>query len=92
MLFLEVLLKKQNSFLKKGLKAVACFAVAFYKSFISGTLGSGGCCRFYPSCGDYAFFIYKKYSFFKATKLVLLRVLSCHPLGPKWRDEPFFEA
>ena len=68
----------------------ALFLLAFYRSFLSGTLGSGGACRFYPSCSEYAFLAYKNYSFLKATVLVFQRLLDCHPFGPKVRIEPDF--
>ena len=91
MMFLKFLLKKLKQFTKEAPSFLACFLIAFYKSFLSGTLGSGGCCRFYPSCGEYAFLVYKKHSFFKATKLTATRLLSCHPFGPKWKNEELFE-
>ncbi len=70
---------------------LALFLLAFYRSFLSGTLGSGGCCRFYPSCSEYAFLAYKNLPFLKATKLILKRLLDCRPFGPKVRREPYFE-
>jgi len=66
----------------KTIKNLALFFVAFYQSFLSGTLGLGGGCRFYPTCSDYAIKAYQKFAFFKASMLVLKRLLKCHPLGP----------
>ena len=65
-----------------------CFFIAFYKAFLSGNLMMGGFCRFYPSCSEYAFLVYKNYSFYKATQFFLKRLFSCHPWGPKVREEP----
>ena len=87
MLFLMRFLENIKKTLFKGFQAVCLFLVAFYKSFLSGTLALGGACRFYPSCGDYALSAYKNYNFLQASRLIFLRVLSCHPFGPKWWDE-----
>ena len=69
------------------LKLIVLFFIAFYQSFLAGFFASGGACRFYPSCSEYGFLVYKKYSFFKATGLFFRRLLACHPFGPKIRHE-----
>ena len=84
---LASLLESWGKRLDKTLKSLAILFLEIYRNFLSGLLGSGGCCRFYPSCGEYALLCYKKYSFLKASYRVLLRLLSCHPFGPKWRNE-----
>lgn len=43
----------------------------------------GGNCRYYPSCSHYAYEAYSKHSLFMATKLTLIRLLSCHPFSKK---------
>ena len=65
-------------------KLTRFFAVLFleiYRCHISSTLGMGGCCRFHPSCSDYAIQAYRRHSFLKASYLTLFRLLSCHPFG-----------
>lgn len=65
-------------------KLTGFFAVLFleiYRCHISGTLGIGGCCRFHPSCSNYAIQAYQRHSFLKASRLTLFRLLSCHPFG-----------
>jgi len=37
------------------------------------------CCRFYPSCSDYALQAFQDFGFFKALQLTLKRLLRCHP-------------
>ena len=89
--FLIIFWKSFTQKLSSFASFLALFLISFYRSFLSGTLGSGGGCRFYPSCSEYALLAYKNLSFFKATNLVLRRLLDCHPFGPKIRREPFFD-
>ncbi len=76
---------KKPRILKK-LDSALCFfflfLAGFYKAFLSGSLGMGGCCRFYPSCGDYAIEAYKSLPFLKATIAVARRLVRCRPFGP----------
>ena len=73
-----------KKFLKKA-SDVLCFFSSFflyvYQIFLSGTLSMGGCCRFYPSCSDYALSAYKRFSFVRATSLVFKRILRCRPFN-----------
>jgi len=39
----------------------------------------GNCCRFQPTCSEYAKQAYKKYGVIKGTRLTLWRLLRCHP-------------
>ena len=39
----------------------------------------GNCCRFQPTCSEYARQAYQKYGFFKGTWLTVKRLLRCHP-------------
>lgn len=45
-----------------------------------------GNCRFYPTCSDYAIEALKVHSFWKATLLIILRILKCNPFGGKGYD------
>ena len=81
-----MLWKKFIGQLNRGLSFLSLFLVAFYQSFLSGTLGMGSCCRFYPTCSDYALEAYKRFSFLEATKLVFKRLLRCRPLGPSYSE------
>ena len=67
---------------------LAVLLISCYRAFLSGTLASGGACRFYPSCSEYALLVYKKHPFLKASLFVLRRLLDCRPFGPKLRFEP----
>ncbi|MBC7742747.1 MAG: membrane protein insertion efficiency factor YidD [Bdellovibrionaceae bacterium] len=59
--------------------------IRIYQSTIAQFIG--GNCRYYPSCSHYAVEAYEKFTFFRATQLVFLRFISCHPLSKK----PFYD-
>lgn len=59
--------------------------IVFYQATFAHFLG--GRCRYYPSCSHYAVEAYENFSFFKASFLVLKRLISCHPLSRK----PFYD-
>ena len=52
----------------------------------------GDCCRYYPSCSDYALDALEQHGFIRGGYLALLRVLRCNPYGGKGFDPvPCFE-
>ena len=66
---------------------VAVLLLQIYKYHISSALNMGGNCRFYPSCSDYAIQVYQRHSFLKASRLILFRLLNCHPFSPLWMNK-----
>jgi putative membrane protein insertion efficiency factor len=44
------------------------------------------CCRFYPSCSEYAIIAIGRYGPLKGSFLALMRLLRCHPLHPGGYD------
>jgi putative membrane protein insertion efficiency factor len=44
------------------------------------------CCRYYPSCSEYAIIAVGRYGPFKGAFLALLRLLRCHPFHPGGYD------
>jgi len=44
------------------------------------------CCRFYPSCTDYAREALEKHTLLRATRMILGRLMRCHPLHPGGYD------
>ncbi len=52
--------------------------IRLYQLCISPFLGQ--CCRFYPTCSDYALEAVQKHGCLKGTWLAMKRVVKCHPL------------
>ncbi len=51
--------------------------IKIYRLFISSIFPP--CCRFIPSCSEYAVDAIKTYGIFKGSFLVFRRILKCHP-------------
>ncbi|HXK00559.1 MAG TPA: membrane protein insertion efficiency factor YidD [Buchnera sp. (in: enterobacteria)] len=60
------------------------FIIIIYQRFISIFLNP--CCRFYPSCSNYALNVLKKFSLIKSIYLILKRILQCHPFYVEKND------
>ncbi|MCH5273631.1 MAG: membrane protein insertion efficiency factor YidD [Lachnospiraceae bacterium] len=60
--------------MKKGLIAV----IRFYQKYISPYKG-GSCCRFTPTCSQYALEALERYGALKGSWLAVRRILRCHP-------------
>ncbi|MBR2847357.1 MAG: membrane protein insertion efficiency factor YidD [Clostridia bacterium] len=58
--------------------------ITFYQKHISPN--KRPCCRFIPTCSQYAFEAFSKYRFFKALWLSVLRILRCNPWGKSGYD------
>mgnify|MGYP006082881231 CR=1 FL=1 len=43
-------------------------------------------CRFEPTCSHYSIEALKKHGVFKGTKLMVIRIFSCHPWGGSGYD------
>jgi len=44
------------------------------------------CCRFYPSCSEYAMIALRKHGLLKGSWLAMIRLLKCHPFHPGGYD------
>ena len=60
-------------------KNSALLIIIVYKAIFS--LWMGGCCRYIPSCSDYALEGFKVDPFIKAVLLSIVRIIKCHPFG-----------
>ncbi len=61
------------------MKKLAIAAVKFYRRRLSPLKGKP-CCRFYPTCSQYALDAFEKRGFFVGLGLTLWRILRCNPL------------
>ena len=59
------------------MKRLAMLLIKFYRRFISPL--KPPCCRFYPTCSEYALEAVQKYGALKGGYLAVRRVLKCHP-------------
>lgn len=59
------------------MRKVIIIPIKLYQFFISPFLKP--CCRFYPSCSDYALTAIDQYGVFKGLFLACHRLLRCHP-------------
>ena len=51
--------------------------IRLYQLCISPFLGQ--CCRFYPTCSEYALEAVEKHGFWRGSYLAAKRVVKCHP-------------
>ncbi|MBO5370063.1 MAG: membrane protein insertion efficiency factor YidD [Clostridia bacterium] len=51
--------------------------INFYRKYISGL--KKPCCRFVPTCSEYALQAVNKYGALKGSFLAIKRILRCHP-------------
>lgn len=69
---------------------VAVGLILFYRHVLSpiksALLGPGGCCRFYPSCSQYALESIRRHGVFKGVLLAGVRLSKCQPLHPGGYD------
>lgn len=56
---------------------ICILLIKFYRRFISPL--KPPCCRFTPTCSEYALEAYRKHGFFKGTYLTVWRILRCNP-------------
>lgn len=61
------------------LSKLAILPVRFYQLVISPLLGP--CCRYHPSCSEYAALALEKHGVWRGGYLTLRRVLRCHPFA-----------
>ncbi len=66
------------------MKRFCILLIRAYQKTISPFLGP--CCRFYPSCSEYAIEAIQKYGCFKGLLLTLKRILTCFPWHPGGYD------
>lgn len=68
------------------LNKLAIYLIKFYQFAISPWFGN--CCKFHPSCSEYALLSFKKYNSFKASFLTIKRLIKCAPWHKGGIDYP----
>lgn len=63
---------------------ILIFLIDLYRKYISPR--KPPCCRFYPTCSQYAITAIEKYGAIKGTFMAIRRVLRCHPFNPGGYD------
>ena len=66
------------------MKKILISFVRFYQLTISAL--TGNCCRFQPTCSEYAKEALQKHGCIKGSWLTLKRLLKCHPWGKSGYD------
>ncbi len=61
------------------MKNVALWLIRFYQRHISPF--TPPCCRFVPTCSQYALEALEEHGFWKGSRLALWRILRCHPFS-----------
>ncbi|WP_291952925.1 membrane protein insertion efficiency factor YidD [Campylobacter sp.] len=67
-------------------KTICVQLIKFYQFYISPI--KPRCCRYYPSCSEYALWHFEKNNIFKALFAVFLRILKCNPFFKGGIDYP----
>ena len=75
---------KEPSALKRAVRAMVLLPVYFYRRCISPLFPP--CCRFTPTCSEYAIQAVKKHGVFKGSWLAIKRILRCNPWGGSGYD------
>jgi putative membrane protein insertion efficiency factor len=58
--------------------------IRLYQILISPFLNP--CCRFFPTCSDYAILAIERHGPFRGLLMAIMRLLRCHPLHPGGYD------
>jgi len=65
-------------------KEILLFLIRFYRSFVSPLYLP--CCRYVPTCSEYAMIAVERYGALKGGYLALKRILRCHPFAGSGYD------
>jgi uncharacterized protein len=77
-------MKEVWAYIRKALVVILLVPIYFYKRCISPMFPP--CCRFTPTCSQYAIEALKKHGPFYGTYLAIRRILRCHPWGGSGYD------
>ena len=77
-------MKKVFSFISNLIRPALIGVIRFYRRFSSPA--KAPCCRFYPTCSQYAIDAISKHGAVKGTGMAIWRVLRCNPFGKSGYD------
>lgn len=63
--------------IKRIISSLICLPIVFYQYFISPM--TTPCCRYYPSCSQYALDAVKEWGISRGLWMALTRIIRCHP-------------
>ncbi|AYF55215.1 membrane protein insertion efficiency factor YidD [Clostridium botulinum C] len=66
------------------MKIILIHIIKFYRKYISPL--KKPCCRFYPTCSQYALQAIEKYGALKGGAMSIKRIFKCHPFHPGGYD------
>ncbi|KEI07272.1 membrane protein [Clostridium sp. K25] len=66
------------------LKIILIHIIKFYRKYISPL--KKPCCRFYPTCSQYALQAIEKHGALKGGAMSIKRIFKCHPFHPGGYD------
>ena len=66
------------------MRGILIFLITLYRWTVSPLLGP--CCRFYPSCSEYAREAIEKHGAAHGLRLTVRRLMHCHPFHPGGYD------
>ena len=72
--------------ISKAMGEVLIFPIKFYRRFISPM--KKPCCKYYPTCSEYAILAIRKYGPVKGGIKGAWRILRCNPFSNGGVDEP----
>lgn len=72
-------MRRGNSVLLRiDMKSIFLALIKFYRQYLSPFKGVS-CCRFIPTCSEYAYQAIEKYGALRGGYLAVRRLLKCHP-------------
>jgi putative membrane protein insertion efficiency factor len=70
----------------KAMKKIVIALIRIYQWCIAPLIGQ--CCRFYPSCSEYAAEALEKHGFWRGSWYSIKRIIRCNPWNPGGPDFP----
>ena len=67
-------------------RKILIIPIKFYQLAISPMIGGKGCCRFMPTCSDYAIESIDKLGIIKGGFYAFVRIIRCNPWGGEGYD------